>query len=183
MRMLAAAIITAAATVALALLAYVQIRAGGEQTAAALEMAHQTREAAERQWQPRVFAHPWFWAIPGERDQIPAGAVVDGTLRAAYYVVNQGSGPAFNIEHGIEIAGSRQTVGVILNMATGQEIPPVFNLEVPTGVAPLVVQVPEPEFNGEALAYWAQFENLLGERFEVVSYHDANRQAEFRRLP
>jgi hypothetical protein len=180
--MLAAAIITAVATVALAALAYGQIRAGGKQTAAALEMARQTREAAERQWQPRVFAHPWYGAIPGERDQIAGGVVVDGQLRAAYYLVNQGSGPAFNIEHGTEIGGNRQRLGVYLNMGASDVVPPVFNYDVPSGVRPFVVVASVVELKGEPVAYWAQFENLLGERFEVVSYHDENRQAEFRRL-
>lgn len=107
--MLAAAIITAGATVALAMLAYLQIRASqwqaSEAAAAAtlqstiaLQAARETREAAERQWQPRVIAHPWFWVIPGDREGTQGGAVVDGTLHAAYYLVNQGSGPAFNVD-------------------------------------------------------------------------------------
>ena len=129
------------------------------------------------------FAHPWFGPIPGQADQTPAGAVVDGTLYAAYYLVNQGSGPAFNVEHGIEIGGSRQRGGnIILNMGAGGLIPPVFDVEHPTGVPPIVRTVPAPDFKGEGVAYWAQFENLLGERFEVLSYHDPNRQADFRRL-
>ena len=76
--MLAAAIITAGATVALAMLAFLQIRASQKQASEvpgaatlqatiALQADRETREAAERQWQPRVIAHPWFWAIPGDR--------------------------------------------------------------------------------------------------------------------
>lgn len=67
-------------------------------------------------------------------------------------------------------------------MGVGHTIPPVFDVESPTGVAPIVVEVPKPDFDGEAVRYWAQFENLLGERFEVVSYHDPDRQTDFRRL-
>ncbi|MBV9535936.1 MAG: hypothetical protein JO321_11045 [Solirubrobacterales bacterium] len=50
MAMLAAAITTGRSTAALAVLAYVP---------AALELVRQTREAVERQWRPRVLAHPW----------------------------------------------------------------------------------------------------------------------------
>lgn len=128
-RTLAAAIISAIATVALAGVAVIQIRAGKKQTEIALQTARETREAAERQWQPRVFAHPWFWKIPGDREGIEGGAVIDGTLHAAYYLINQGSGPAFNVEHGIDVGGNRQKTGIILNMGGGHVIPPVFDVE------------------------------------------------------
>ena len=67
-------------------------------------------------------------------------------------------------------------------MAAGSVLPPVSDYEHPTGVRPILVRVPEPDFKCEPLAYWTQFENLLGERFEVVSYHDPDRRADFRRL-
>lgn len=74
---LATAILTAAATVGLAVRAYCQMQAlaaqakdqkaeneaalaiAVEQSAAALAIARETREAAQRQWQQRVFAHAW----------------------------------------------------------------------------------------------------------------------------
>ena len=81
---MAASIITAAATVAPAALAYFQIRAGQaqakdsktqsdaalaiarEQSAASRVIARETREAAERQWQPRVFVHPRRGPVCGD---------------------------------------------------------------------------------------------------------------------
>jgi hypothetical protein len=97
---LAASIITAAATVALAVLAYFQIRAGSAQTQAALSIARESREAAERQWQPRVFARKWG---PPERGN--GNNAAPDEMAVPYYLVNEGVGPAFNVEAGVEVAG------------------------------------------------------------------------------
>lgn len=114
---LAASIVTAAATVVLAVVAFCQIRAGREQATEArkqatkaleiataqahstVTIARETREAAERQWQPRVFAR-----YHGEA--VPAGegfTVAPDEIAVPYYLINEGTGPAFNVQVGIEV--------------------------------------------------------------------------------
>jgi len=139
---LAASIITAAATVALAVLAYFQIRAGRhqaeaakaqsdaalkitrEQAAAAVAIAKETREAAERQWQPRVIANPWPGPSRGDGDN-----AAPDEMAVSYYLGNDGSGPAFNVEHGIEVAGKLLAWegGLYRTMRAGQEFPPSWS--------------------------------------------------------
>ena len=98
--MLAAAIVTAAATVGLAALAFWQIHAGREQTEvatdAALAIARETRQAAERQWQPRVFAHAWGDPVRGDGHN-----AAPDEMGVRYRLKNEGTGPAFNVEHGV----------------------------------------------------------------------------------
>jgi hypothetical protein len=122
--MLAASIITAAATVGLAVLAYRQIRAGQAQTAAALAVARETREAAERQWQPRVFVHAWHGPVPGDEEN-----AAPDEMAVRYYLTNEGTGPAFNVEHGVEVAGQLHTWEdrQWRTMRAGEAIPPMFD--------------------------------------------------------
>jgi hypothetical protein len=191
-----AAIITAAATVALAALACFQIRAGREQTRAAkiqsdaalaiaqqqaeaaIAVVRETREAAGRQWQPRVFAHGWFGRYPKDN-------ISPDEMAIPYYLTNEGTGPAFNVEHGIELAGKVTTWKDQLHrtIRAGEEIPPVRHPPAgPRGVAPMVVNVKMGGKSQADIVYWARFENLLGERFEVRNFPDPTRPAEFRRV-
>lgn len=182
---LAASIVTAAATVGLALLAYWQIRAGRAQTTeateAALAIARETREAAERQWQPRVFVHAWGDPVHGDGDN-----AAPDEIAVPYRLKNEGTGPAFNVEHGVEVAGELHTWGdrQYRSIAAGEELPPMLDtIGQPVSLTPLAVGVKLAEWNdGEGLVYWSRFENLLGERFEVRNYPDPTRPAEFRRV-
>jgi hypothetical protein len=193
---LAASIVTAAATVGLALLAYLQIRAGQaqakearkqsdaalaiaqEQAAAALTVARETREAAERQWQPRVFAHAWRGPVPGDgNDAAP------DEMAVRYYLSNEGTGPAFNVEHGVEVAGRLHTWEgrQWRTMRAGEAIPPMFDtIGQPVSLSPIVVGVKKLEWSDD-IVYWTRFENLLGERLEVRNFPDFTRPAEFQR--
>jgi hypothetical protein len=166
------AIITAAATVVLATLAYIQIRAGRAQT-------KELREAAERQWQPRVFAHGWGLEF---KITIPVDNPGEGV--AGYYLSNEGTGPAFNVEHGVEVAGRRYTPGAGLlerMVRAGQEIPPMLDaVGLPVSLTPIQVAIGQEK--PESIVYWTRFENLLGERFEVLNFSDPTRPAEFHRL-
>jgi hypothetical protein len=166
------------ATVALAVLAYCQIRAGRAQSEAALDIARETREAAQRQWQPRVIAQGWKSPVPGTGDDAPPGEIA-----VSYYLSNDGTGPAFNVEHGVEIAGKlhRWEAGLYPTMRAGDQYPPMFDsLGHPTSLTPLTIGVKQSEWSDE-FAHWTRFENLLGERFEVRNYPDPTRPAEFRR--
>jgi hypothetical protein len=179
--MLAASIVAAAATVALAALAYWQIRAGRQQTLAALSIAREAREAAERQWQPRVFAHAWHGGpVRGDGD-----AAAPDEMTVPYYLTNAGTGPAFNVEHGIEVAGEQKTWDdrQWRTMAAGEEIPPLHDsIGMPVALKPIVIGISLDEWDDSELVYWTRFENLLGERFEVRNHPDPTRPAEFRRL-
>ena len=182
--MLAAAIVTAAATVGLAALAFWQIRAGREQTKvatdAALAIARETRQAAERQWQPRVFAHAWGDPVRGD-----GHSAAPDEMGVGYRLKNEGTGPAFNVEHGVWVAGKLHTWGdrQYCSMHAGEELPPMLDaIGQPVKLTPLVVGVKLTEWHdGEGLIYWTRFENLLGERFQVLNYPDATWRADFLR--
>jgi hypothetical protein len=195
---LVASIATAAATVVLAVLAYLQIRAGQaqakearaqsdaalaiahEQAAAALTVARETREAAERQWQPRVFAHAWHGPVPGDGNN-----AAPDEMAVRYYLSNEGTGPAFNVEHGVDVAGTPHTWEnrQWRTMRAGEAIPPIPDpVRQPVPDSPLVIGVRLTDWE-EDIMYWTRFENLLGERFEVRNPPDATAPAQFRRVP
>ncbi|HEX4483315.1 MAG TPA: hypothetical protein VH081_05965 [Solirubrobacteraceae bacterium] len=197
--MLAAAVITAIATAGLAFLAYRQMRASDvqmrgaraqadaaialakQQTTATLEIARETREAAERQWQPRVFVHGKgrFYLGHGHDD------VPEDQVGVPYYLSNEGTGPAFNVEHGIEIAGKSYTWNdwQWRSMRAGEFIPPLSPASTqPVPEGEIVVLVPALEWERRTLVYWSRFENLLGDRFEVRNYDDPRAPSRFLRL-
>jgi hypothetical protein len=194
---LAASIVTAAATVGLAVLAYVQIHAGQNQakeakqqsnaalamaetqSAASLRIARETREAAERQWQPRVIAHKWSDPKPGTGDDAAPDEMAVG-----YSLKNEGTGPAFNVEHGVEVGGRlhKWGAGLYHAMMAGEEVPPMRNATgQPVKLTPLIVGVKQEQWVDD-IVYWTRYENLLGERFEVRCPPDETKPAEFRRL-
>jgi hypothetical protein len=185
------------ATVVLAVLAYFQIRAGWaqaregkeqsdaalaiarEQSAAALAVARETREAAERQWQPRVFVHGWHGGPkPGDGDN-----VAPNEMAVPYYLSNEGTGPAFNVEHGVEVNGKPYTFNDWQwpSMRAGEFIPQLdVNATQPVPSSAIAVGVPLARWgDGSDLVYWSRFENLLGERFEVRNHQDPTRATEF----
>lgn len=174
---LAAAIITAVATVGLAVLAYFQIRAGSAQAAATLEIARETREAAVRQWQPRVFARKWG---PPERGN--GNNAGPDEMAVSCYLVNEGTGPAFNIELGVEVAGKlhRWKTGQWWAMRAGEFMPQLEpDSKQPVPSRPLCyVPVKQSEWDEASLVYWTQFENLLSERIVVRTYPDLMRPAD-----
>jgi hypothetical protein len=180
------------ATIVLAILAYCQMRAGRTQAreareqsdaalASALELTRETRQAAERQWQPRVFVHGWHGPRRGDGDM----AACD-EMAVPYYLSNEGTGPAFNVQHGIEVQGRRYTWDDRQwgSMRAGEFIPQLdADAQQPVPSSAIVIGVKLSEWgDGNDLIYWARFENLLGERFEVRNHQDATRPVEFRPL-
>lgn len=192
-----AAILTALATIALAVTAVCQIRAGQKQNEsaarqarralelarkqadAAIRIASETREAAERQWQPRVFARKLGAMESGDgRNAAPDEWAVP------CYLVNEGTGPAFNIEIGIEAEGKLHTwlAGPWWALQAQEFFPPLDpngTRRVPS--KPIYVGVKVMEW-ADDYAIVARFENLLEERFEVRTYPDPIKPPEFRRL-
>ncbi len=108
-----------------------------------------------------------------------------GEKAVRYWLENEGTGPAFNVEHGVEVAGKLHTWNdwQYRSMRAGESAPLMFDANnFPVSKSPIVVGVPMDEWNdGEGLMYWTRFENLLGERFEVRNPPDATVPAEFRR--
>ena len=195
---LVASIVTAAATVGLAVLAYVQIRAGQaqakdaktqsdaaltiaqQQAAAAVAVVKETREAAQRQWQPYVIAHAWKGPTTGDgNDAAP------DEMAVRYFLQNEGTGPAFNVEPRVEVGGTTHTWNdwQYRSMSVGEATPPIpdpLRQRFPDSC--LVIPVKLTEWSDDVV-YCARFDNLLGERFEVRNFPDPKRPAEFRRLP
>lgn len=186
-------------TAVLAWLAYVQMKAAQaqatdareqsdaafaiaeQQAAAAVEVARETREAAQRQWQPRVFVHgKGQWRGDGRNS--PSDVMV-----VAYYLSNEDTGPAFNVEHGVEIEGRQHTREdrQWRTMRAGEFIPQLdADSTQPVPTMPLIVNVKLSEYGeGRDRVYWSRFENLLGDRYEVRNPAEATRPAEIRPLP
>jgi hypothetical protein len=176
---LTAAIITATATVVLAAVATWQIYTSRQQTEATLEIATETRQAAERQWQPRVVPNAWNGPIPGTGDDAAPDEV-----GVRYYLSNDGTRPAFNVEHGVEVVAKLHTsaAGIYATVRTGEQILPMFDsIGQPVSLTPLTVGVKRDEWDDD-FVYWTRFENLLGERFEVRTFPEPVRPVEFRRV-
>jgi hypothetical protein len=90
-------------------------------------------------------------------------------MAVAYYLSNEGTGPAFNVEHGIEVGGKPYAWENRLwrTMRPGEFIPqldPNAGQSVPPTA--LTIGVKKADWNANVV-YWTRFENLLGERFEV----------------
>lgn len=102
-----------------------------------------------------------------------------------YYLVNEGTGPAFNIQVGIDVAGRvHWREGIWWSMQAREFIPPLDAIaKQPVPLEVIYIGVPELAWKPDAYAYVTHFENLLGERFEVRSYPDQARPSEFTRLP
>lgn len=188
------------ATVVLVWLAYrqmeaarVQVRDAREQSDAALAIAEQqasaavavareTREAAQRQWQPRVFVHGKGEPVPGNGDN-----AAPDEMAVAYYLSNEGTGPAFNVEHGVEIEGRPYTWEdrQWRTMRAGEFIPQLdADSAQPVPSTAIVVGVKLAHYGeGRNRVYWSRFENLLGDRYEVRNPAEATRRAEVRPLP
>jgi hypothetical protein len=169
------AIITAVATAMLAFLAFLQIRAGKAQT-------REQADALMRQWQPRVCAHRFIGTY--ERP-----ALLSDQMPVPYFLTNDGTGPAFNVTYGIELAGTRcaSSEYVYRVLRPGEEAPQATGKNLEHWLIPIVEIVDKDGRNTheveQALVYWTEFDNLMGERFEVRNHFDPAQVVEFRRVP
>lgn len=174
--MVATAIVTAAATVLLAVVAFFQMRAGRSQT-------REQVEAVKRGVQPRVTSHRWT-------DAKHRRTYGDELVTVCFYLTNNGNGPAFNVTYGVDWRdGSHQADNghVYRNMGVGEIVPgPSDGLEPPGSTQPITIDLrheglPRDEID-RGLVYWTRFDNVMGERFEVRNPHDTTRGTELRRM-
>jgi hypothetical protein len=151
-----------------------ELAAVREQIEAAVKQNDAVREAARAQLQPIVFAHP-----------LPA---TDGSLR--YWMKNEGVGPALDVEHGISISAGRTTETFVYGggkrakrmrtFAAGEALPPGYPYA--QNVDPFEVAVPRHWDGVSPVTYWTRFRNVFGDRFEVLNQADPVLAAEFRVL-
>ena len=149
-----------------------------ETAQAGLEIATATREAAQRQWQPRVFARKW--GAPERGNGLNAAR---DEMAVPCYLVNEGTGPAFNVELALEVAGELHPSHQWWAMQAQEFFPPLdADAKQPVPSKPIYVGVRLEDWKDGDYVYVARFENLLEERFEVRTYPDTNRPSEFRPL-
>jgi hypothetical protein len=174
--MLAATIITACATMLLAAVAYLQMRAGRWQ-------AYEQAEAVKRGMQPRVTAERWF--DPEHRQTYD-----EVFVSMQFFLTNDGAGPAFNVAYGVD-SDDQSHPGdnghLYRTMRVAEILPgPSDSLDSPGSEQPIVVKFrhenkPRDEID-QGLVYWTRFDNVMGERFEVRNPHDGKLGTEVRKL-
>lgn len=137
-------------------------RAVRDQIAALASITDATRDAARAQLQPIVFAHQHGAAVHGPNDDLDLG---EGEVAFLYYLSNEGTGPALNIRHGVEIGGTDYPFGGGMEYRTarpGEFLPPLdegATQPVPSRFLSVVVpehQLPE-RWRSLTRTYWASF--------------------------
>ncbi|MGH2742278.1 MAG: hypothetical protein ACREX8_03210 [Gammaproteobacteria bacterium] len=185
------------ASVVLAFLAFLQMKATRRQSQAALdqvtaakEQAEVTREAAARQVYPLVYAHEWKGPVWDEDEE---------SFAMRYYLSNEGLGPALNVEHGIEVGKVEFVFGhegpyMFRSIQPGEFLPPL-DPSTPDPVPPLHItrHVERRDYyaTGEAgphqrpaeIVYICRYEDLFGDRWETRNSNDPTRRAAVSRLP
>jgi hypothetical protein len=159
-----------------------ELRAMREDIQASIEQGRAVREAARAQNQPIVFAHTYGGAIKGPNDGADLGP---GEVGFRYRLINEGTGVALNVRHGVELCGIEREYGdsmEVRSMRPAEELPPGGRT---TALAFTVVfredELPE-SWPREARAYVARFENVFGEAFKTANPHDPHQSAAFMRI-
>lgn len=163
--------------------AEMELAAMREDVQASIEQGRAVREAARAQNQPIVFAHTLSGAITGPNEEADLGP---GEVGFQYRLINEGTGVALNIRHGVELCGIVREHGdgvEVRSMRPAERLPPGR----PAGTAlAFTVVFREDElpagWRNEARAYWASFENVFGEAFKTANPHDPHQSAAFMRV-
>jgi hypothetical protein len=151
------------------------------QIAASIAQSEAIRDAARVMVQARVIGHVTGPTMTGPDETWSLGV---GETAFQYRLVNEGSGPALNIRHGIELGGNEYEWGGGMetrSLGPGEASPP-FN-DALGSHRPLTVVVPTSELPErwavDGYKIWARFDNALGERYETRNPNDPQRRAEF----
>lgn len=142
-----------------------------------------TRDASRAQLQPVVFAHA---RGGGGTDLDDAG---QWFATFPYYLANEGTGLALNIEHGVEVGGVRFTFadrGRVRSLRPGESAPPRDEQTDQLRFRPYAVTVPEDALPADWRAldrsYWARFESVFDDVFETQNPLDPRQSASFMKL-
>lgn len=147
-----------------------------DQIKALSKITDATTDAARSQLQPLVLANAHGPAYRGpHHPHLEAGQIM-----FEYYLTNEGTGPALNIRHGVEIAGVEYEFGGGMQFRTakaGEFLPPLgpdASQPVPTTFLSVVLdeRVLQTGWDTIARTYWARFENVFGETFETYNPKD-----------
>jgi hypothetical protein len=159
-----------------------ELAAMREDVQASIEQGHAVREAARAQNQPIVFAHA-AGIVKGPDTMFDVGA---GEVGFRYRLINEGTGVALNIRHGLELSVIVREYGEgmeVRSMRPAEQVPEKGDRSV---AAALMVVFREDElpadWHKEALVYWASFENVFGESFKTANPHDPHQSAAFMRV-
>jgi hypothetical protein len=167
-----------------------------EQIEASIEQGKAIREAARAQLQPMVFAHAddvrTFpdTAVTTLRPHPNEYQLGPGQTGFGYRLKNEGTGIALNIKHGVEVDGHEIAFegGMRFRALRPGEAQPAFDYVDPLGhfirEIPWVAVADERELpsSWSSRVYWAQFDNVFGERFETRNPSDPLQAAEFKQI-
>jgi hypothetical protein len=101
-----------------------ELAAMREDVQASIEQGRAVREAARAQNQPIVFAHTYGGAITGPNEGADLGP---GEVGFRYRLINEGTGVALNIRHGVELCGIVREHGEgmeVRSMRPAERLPP-----------------------------------------------------------
>lgn len=162
--------------------AELELTAMREDVQASIEQGRAVREAARAQNQPIVFAYTYGGAVKGPDEGADIGP---GEIGFRYQLINEGTGVALNIRHGVELCG------IVREHGDGMEVRSMRPTEkLPGGATAdaiaFTVVFREDELPSswwrEARAYWVCFENVFGETFKTANPSDPNQSAAFMRF-
>lgn len=171
------------------------------QIEASVAQSKAVREAARAQLQPLVFPEAVAPGIITGPDQ---ERVFAGELGFCYRLVNEGTGVALNVRHGIEIDGVTHEFGFlgptqVRCIRPGTVVPtlsPERRAEEeaaaagsriwPQAIEGYIVTVLEeglpPKWHTKDPAYWVCFENIFGEQFETSNPYGPIEEFVFKRI-
>jgi hypothetical protein len=159
------------------------------QVDALVGVAQATLDAARAQVQPVVFAHAHGGALRGPNDDFD---LAEDKAAALYYLTNEGTGLALDLEHGVLIAEAEYAFGGGLRFRAarpGEMLPPLpasgerrrrrselLAVDFPLDV---LEQARRARIN---FVYWCRFSNVFGEQFETQNSLNPAVPATLRRL-
>lgn len=146
-----------------------ELTAVREQINASVEQNRAVREAARAQLQPVVLALA-TQIVEGPNEEY---SIREDQVAIAYFVANEGSGIAVNIQHGVKVGGEQHKYGGglqirVLGPGESQPIRDVSG-QLIWRVPIFVIRSREELWGSRDVSYWASFQNVFGERFETVN--------------